>query len=122
MRSKHAGPPQDHRFVSFGPEAASAGGQAPGESRAPSARATSQAAPLARQRPQNSAALAAFANGPSVRICRCGAFGDGRTEAEHILGFMLDRAVKARIPCNTLLLAYTNVMAFEQRRAAGRLA
>jgi 2-dehydropantoate 2-reductase len=46
----------------------------------------------------------------------------GQTEAEHILGFMLDRAVKARIPCNTLLLAYTNVMAFEQRRAAGRLA
>jgi 2-dehydropantoate 2-reductase len=29
--------------------------------------------------------------------------------------------VKAKIACNTLLLAYTNVKAFEQRRAAGRL-
>jgi len=40
---------------------------------------------------------------------------------EHILGFILDKAVKAQIPCNTLLLAYTNVKAFEQRRAANRL-
>jgi len=45
----------------------------------------------------------------------------GQTEVEHILGFMLDRAVKAQITCNTLLFAYTNVKAFEQRRAAGRL-
>jgi 2-dehydropantoate 2-reductase len=45
----------------------------------------------------------------------------GQTEVEHILGFMLDKAVKARIPCNTLLLAYTNVKAYEQRRVAGRL-
>jgi len=45
----------------------------------------------------------------------------GRTEVEHILGFMLNKAVKAQIPCHTLLLAYTNVKAFEQRRAAGRL-
>ena len=45
----------------------------------------------------------------------------GQTEVEHILGFMLNKAVEARIPCNTLLLAYTNVKAFEQRRAAGRL-
>ena len=45
----------------------------------------------------------------------------GQTEVEHILGFMLDKAKEAQIPCNTLLLAYTNVMAFEQRRAAGRL-
>ena len=44
----------------------------------------------------------------------------GQTEVEHILGFMLDKANEARIPCNTLLLAYTNVNAFEQRRAAGR--
>ena len=42
-------------------------------------------------------------------------------EVEHILGFMLRRAEKAKIPCNMLLLAYTNVKAFEQRRAAGRL-
>jgi 2-dehydropantoate 2-reductase len=34
---------------------------------------------------------------------------------------MLNAAVKAQIPCNTLLLAYTSVKAFEQRRAAGRL-
>jgi 2-dehydropantoate 2-reductase len=45
----------------------------------------------------------------------------GQTEVEHILGFMLDKAVKAKIACDTLLLAYTNVKAFEQRRAAGRL-
>jgi 2-dehydropantoate 2-reductase len=45
----------------------------------------------------------------------------GQTEVEHILGFMLNRAAKSQIPCNTLLLAYTNVKAFEQRRAAGRL-
>jgi 2-dehydropantoate 2-reductase len=45
----------------------------------------------------------------------------GETEVDHILGFMLEKAVKAQIPCNTLLLAYTNVKAFEQRRAAGRL-
>ena len=45
----------------------------------------------------------------------------GQTEVEHILGFMLDKALKAQITCNTLLLAYTSVKAFEQRRAAGRL-
>src|SRR5215471_16199674 len=45
----------------------------------------------------------------------------GQTEVEHILGFMLGKAKKAKIPCNTLLLAYTNVKAFEQRRAAARL-
>jgi 2-dehydropantoate 2-reductase len=45
----------------------------------------------------------------------------GKTEVEHILGFMLDKALKAQIACNTLLLAYTSVKAFEQRRAAGRL-
>ena len=45
----------------------------------------------------------------------------GQTEVEQILGFMLGKAEKAKIPCNTLLLAYTNVKAFEQRRAAKRL-
>ena len=44
-----------------------------------------------------------------------------QTEVEHILGFMLGKAEKAQIPCNTLLLAYTNVKAYEQRRASGRL-
>jgi 2-dehydropantoate 2-reductase len=46
----------------------------------------------------------------------------GQTEVEHILGFMLDKAIKSRTACNTLLLAYTNVKAYEQRRTAGRLA
>lgn len=45
----------------------------------------------------------------------------GQTEVEHILGFMLTKAAEAKIPCNTLLLAYTSVKAFEQRRAAGLL-
>src|SRR5258706_1101113 len=31
-----------------------------------------------------------------------------QTEVEHILGFMLDKAVKSRIACNTLLFAFTN--------------
>jgi len=44
-----------------------------------------------------------------------------QTEVEHILGFMLSKAIKAHIACDTLLLAYTNVKAFEQRRTAGRL-
>jgi 2-dehydropantoate 2-reductase len=44
----------------------------------------------------------------------------GQTEVEHILGFMLDKAVKSQIACNTLLLAYTSVKAYEQRRGAGR--
>jgi len=45
----------------------------------------------------------------------------GQTEVDHILGFMLRKAQEAKIPCGALLLAYTNVKAFEQRRAAGRL-
>lgn len=45
----------------------------------------------------------------------------GRTEVEHILGFMLNKARAAGIPHDTLRLAYTNVKAFEQRREAGRL-
>lgn len=45
----------------------------------------------------------------------------GRTEVEHILGFMLGRAREANIAHRTLLLAYTHIKAFEQRRAAGRL-
>lgn len=35
----------------------------------------------------------------------------GQTEVEHILGFMLGKAEKAKIPWATLLLAYTNVKA-----------
>jgi 2-dehydropantoate 2-reductase len=45
----------------------------------------------------------------------------GQTEVEHILGFMLNKASEAHVPRYTLLLAYTHVKAFEQRRAAGRL-
>jgi 2-dehydropantoate 2-reductase len=45
----------------------------------------------------------------------------GQTEVEHVLGFMLEKAVESQIACNTLLLAYTSVKAYEQRRGAGRL-
>jgi 2-dehydropantoate 2-reductase len=45
----------------------------------------------------------------------------GLTEVEHVLGFMLNKASEANIAHRTLLLAYTHIKAFEQRRAAGRL-
>ena len=45
----------------------------------------------------------------------------GRTEVEYILGYMLNKAGEANIANRTLLLAYTHIRAFEQRRAAGRL-
>jgi 2-dehydropantoate 2-reductase len=45
----------------------------------------------------------------------------GLTEVEHILGFMLNKAREADIAHQALLLAYTHIKAFEQRRAAGRL-
>jgi 2-dehydropantoate 2-reductase len=45
----------------------------------------------------------------------------GPTEVEHILGFMLNKAREASIAHRTLLLTYTHIKAFEQRRAAGRL-
>jgi 2-dehydropantoate 2-reductase len=45
----------------------------------------------------------------------------GPTEVEHILGFMLNKASEANIAHRTLLLAYTHIKAFEQRRAAGGL-
>ncbi len=45
----------------------------------------------------------------------------GRTEVDHILGFMLQKAREADIPCHTLLLAYTHIKAFAERRDAGRL-
>ena len=46
----------------------------------------------------------------------------GRTEVDHILGFMLNKAREAGIACHTLQLAYTHVKAFEHRLAAGRIA
>jgi hypothetical protein len=45
-------------------------------------------------------------------------FCGGATEIEHILG---NKASEANIAHRTLLLAYTHIKAFEQRRAAGRL-
>jgi 2-dehydropantoate 2-reductase len=45
----------------------------------------------------------------------------GQTEVEHILGFMLDKAREAGVAHQTLLLAYTHIKAFEQRKAARRL-
>jgi 2-dehydropantoate 2-reductase len=44
----------------------------------------------------------------------------GRTEVDHIIGFMLKKAREANLECGTLLLAYTHIKAFEQRLAAGR--
>jgi 2-dehydropantoate 2-reductase len=46
----------------------------------------------------------------------------GRTEVEHILGFMLEKARAAGIACHTLRLAYTHIKAYEARLAAGRAA
>ena len=46
----------------------------------------------------------------------------GRTEVEHILGFMLKKAREAGIACHTLQLAYTHIKAYEQRQAADRVA
>jgi 2-dehydropantoate 2-reductase len=46
----------------------------------------------------------------------------GRTEADHVLGFMLEKARIAGVEHHTLRLAYTHVRAFDQRRDAGRLA
>ena len=45
----------------------------------------------------------------------------GRVEADHIVGFMLDRARDAKLDHQTLLLAYTSLKAYELRRANGRL-
>lgn len=45
----------------------------------------------------------------------------GRTEVDHVLGYMLAKAREANIPHKTLQLAYTHIKAFEQRREAGGL-
>lgn len=45
----------------------------------------------------------------------------GRTETDHVLGYMLDKARRAGIEHRTLQFAYTHLKAFEQRREAGRL-
>ncbi|MFZ4409277.1 MAG: ketopantoate reductase family protein [Paracraurococcus sp.] len=45
----------------------------------------------------------------------------GRIEADHILGFLLDRARAAGVPEEIHEAAYLHAKAFEQRRDAGRL-
>jgi len=45
----------------------------------------------------------------------------GSIEADHIIGWMLDKAREHRIDDTVLSLAYTHVKAYEARRAAGRL-
>ena len=46
----------------------------------------------------------------------------GRTEADHIVGWMLARARKHGVDDTMLSLAYTHLKAYEARRDAGRLA
>jgi 2-dehydropantoate 2-reductase len=45
----------------------------------------------------------------------------GRVEADHIVGWMLERAVRHGIEATVLSLAYTHLKAYEARKAAGRL-
>jgi 2-dehydropantoate 2-reductase len=45
----------------------------------------------------------------------------GRIEADHILGFMLERCRQAGLPDMLHLAAYTHAKAYEERRDAGRL-
>jgi 2-dehydropantoate 2-reductase len=45
----------------------------------------------------------------------------GPTEADHIVGWMLERARKHGVDDTMLSLAYTHLKAYEARRAAGRL-
>ena len=45
----------------------------------------------------------------------------GRIEADHILGFMLEKCRQAGLSDSLHLAAYTHAKAYEERRAAGRL-
>ena len=45
----------------------------------------------------------------------------GQVEADHIVGWMLERARRHRVDDTLLSLAYTHLKAYERRRAAGRL-
>lgn len=47
--------------------------------------------------------------------------GGGNVEADHIVGWMLERARKHGIDDTILSLAYTHLKAYERRREAGRL-
>jgi 2-dehydropantoate 2-reductase len=46
---------------------------------------------------------------------------DGRVEADHVVGWMLERARRHHIDDTLLSLAYTHLKAYERRREAGRL-
>jgi 2-dehydropantoate 2-reductase len=47
--------------------------------------------------------------------------GGGQVEADHIVGWMLERARRHGIDDTILALAYTHLKAYERRRDAGRL-
>jgi 2-dehydropantoate 2-reductase len=47
--------------------------------------------------------------------------GGGQVEADHIVGWMLERARRHGVDDTVLALAYTHLKAYEARRAAGRL-
>lgn len=47
--------------------------------------------------------------------------GGGPVEADHIVGWMLERARRHGVDDTVLSLAYTHLKAYEQRRAAGRI-
>jgi 2-dehydropantoate 2-reductase len=47
--------------------------------------------------------------------------GGGQVEADHVVGWMLERARKHKLDDTILSLAYTHLKAYEARRAAGRL-
>ena len=45
----------------------------------------------------------------------------GRVEADHIVGYMVDKAKVAGVDDTLFRVAYTHLKAYENRRAAGRL-
>ena len=47
--------------------------------------------------------------------------GGGRVEADHIVGWMLERARKHHVDDTILSMAYTHLKTYERRREAGRL-
>jgi 2-dehydropantoate 2-reductase len=47
--------------------------------------------------------------------------GGGQVEADHIVGWMLERARRHNVDDTILALAYTHLKAYERRREAGRL-
>ena len=47
--------------------------------------------------------------------------GKGSVEADHIVGWMLDRARRHKVDDSVLALAYTHLKTYENRRTAGRL-